>query len=143
MKANFFLIMLMVCSLITHAQLNKSRTTEEEYNYMSRGYKMQVESGLDIKKGYSLMKPIEITIGNYSFTYIGLIRGIQTNSPFIGWIVKANSKVWGNNYWYSLPQDNEELLMRSFEQISTLDKQMTTAFFISYAKLNLMTFVEF
>ena len=72
-----------------------------------------------------------------------MIRGTQPNSPFIGWIVKANSKVWGNNYYYGLPQDNEVLLMRSFEQITTLDKPMTTAFFISFTKLNLMTLVEF
>ena len=29
-----------------------SQTTEEEYNYVSKGYKIQLESGLDMKKGY-------------------------------------------------------------------------------------------
>ena len=32
-----------------------SQTTQEEYNYISKGYKVQVESGLDMKKGYTLV----------------------------------------------------------------------------------------
>lgn len=28
------------------------QTTEEEYNYLTKGYKVQIESGLDMKKGY-------------------------------------------------------------------------------------------
>ena len=31
------------------------QTTEEEYNYMTKGYKIQVESGLDMKKGYEFI----------------------------------------------------------------------------------------
>jgi len=30
------------------------QTTEEEYNYLTKGYKIQKESGLDMKKGYNL-----------------------------------------------------------------------------------------
>ena len=29
-----------------------AQTTEEEYNYITKGYKIQIESGLDMKKGY-------------------------------------------------------------------------------------------
>ena len=29
-------------------------TTQEEYNYVTKGYKIQQESGLDMKKGYSI-----------------------------------------------------------------------------------------
>lgn len=29
-----------------------SQTTEEEYNYVTKGYQIQLESGLDMKKGY-------------------------------------------------------------------------------------------
>ena len=39
-----------------------SQTTLEEYNYVTKGYKIQQESGLDIKKGYSMVKIDE----NYS-----------------------------------------------------------------------------
>lgn len=30
-----------------------SQTSQEEYNYITKGYKVQIESGLDMKKGYS------------------------------------------------------------------------------------------
>jgi hypothetical protein len=30
----------------------KGQTTLEEYNYVTKGYKNQIESGLDMKKGY-------------------------------------------------------------------------------------------
>lgn len=31
-----------------------AQTTEEEYNFITKGYKVQLESGLDMKKGYVL-----------------------------------------------------------------------------------------
>ncbi|MDY0388208.1 MAG: hypothetical protein RBT65_14025 [Methanolobus sp.] len=31
-----------------------AQTTQEEYNYITKGYKIQIESGLDMKKGYLL-----------------------------------------------------------------------------------------
>jgi hypothetical protein len=33
-------------------QFLRGQTTLEEYNYVTKGYKVQVESGLDMKKGY-------------------------------------------------------------------------------------------
>ncbi len=34
------------------SSVSYSQTTLEEYNYVTKGYKVQVESGLDMKKGY-------------------------------------------------------------------------------------------
>jgi hypothetical protein len=31
-----------------------AQTTLEEYNYLTKGYKIQIESGLDMKKGYRI-----------------------------------------------------------------------------------------
>lgn len=31
-----------------------AQTTEEEYNYVTKGYQIQLQSGLDMKKGYEL-----------------------------------------------------------------------------------------
>jgi hypothetical protein len=33
-------------------KLVNGQTTLEEYNYVTKGYKVQIESGLDMKKGY-------------------------------------------------------------------------------------------
>ncbi len=38
-----------------------SQTTQEEYNYITKGYKVQIESGLDMKKGYSF-----VDLGNWN-----------------------------------------------------------------------------
>ncbi len=40
-------IIFCIASFITLGQ-----TTETEYNYVTKGYKIQLESGLDMKKGY-------------------------------------------------------------------------------------------
>jgi len=32
-----------------------TQTTVEEYNYITKGYKIQIESGLDMKKGYEFV----------------------------------------------------------------------------------------
>jgi hypothetical protein len=45
----FFIIALVICTINSNAQ-----TTLEEYNYLTKGYKVQMESGLDMKKGYEL-----------------------------------------------------------------------------------------
>lgn len=56
MKTLLSLAFLMVCT-ITFAQ----GTTQEEYNYVTKGYKIQQESGLDMKKGYSIKNyPVKI-----------------------------------------------------------------------------------
>lgn len=36
------------------ANIELSPTTEEEYNYLTKGYRVQLESGLDMKKNYLL-----------------------------------------------------------------------------------------
>ena len=49
---------------------SKTTTTEEEYNYVTKGYKVQIESGLDMKKGYSLKD-----LGEWNLKYSDVSRG--------------------------------------------------------------------
>ncbi|AEE53763.1 hypothetical protein [Haliscomenobacter hydrossis] len=49
MKQIMILVMVMAFGAVY------SQTTVEEYNYVTKGYKIQVESGLDMKKGYRLV----------------------------------------------------------------------------------------
>jgi hypothetical protein len=49
---------------------SKITTTEEEYNYVSKGYKVQIESGLDMKKGYTLKD-----MGEWNLKYSDVTRG--------------------------------------------------------------------
>jgi hypothetical protein len=47
-----------------------SQTTMEEYYYLTKGYKVQIESGLDMKSGYSFENVTEsrVTSGDSSYT---------------------------------------------------------------------------
>ena len=55
-----FLGLALLAAQIINAQSCKDiPTTGEEYNYIVKGYKVQIESGLDMKKGYSLKDIIE------------------------------------------------------------------------------------
>lgn len=40
---------------LSTTKLYSQGTTQEEYNYITKGYKAQIEGGLDMKKGYSFI----------------------------------------------------------------------------------------
>lgn len=44
-----------ILSLIIFSPVTYGQTTIEEYNYIIKGYKVQTESGLDMKKGYEFV----------------------------------------------------------------------------------------
>lgn len=48
-------IALAILGTIFFSSSVKSQTTLEEYNYVTKGYKIQLESGLDMKQGYKFM----------------------------------------------------------------------------------------
>ena len=51
-----------------------SQTTEEEYNYLTKGYKFQIESGLDMKKGYTLQDLTSHNVGERKTEFKALFR---------------------------------------------------------------------
>ena len=48
---NFLILSL---ALFISVNVKSQATTMEEFNYLTKGYKIQLESGLDMKKGYEL-----------------------------------------------------------------------------------------
>ena len=52
--------------------------TQEEFNYLTKGLKVQEESGLDMKKGYVLQEVYSKKIGLYTFK--GICRTILHKS---------------------------------------------------------------
>src|SRR5258705_13789581 len=49
---------------------SKITTSEEEYNFVTKGYKVQIESGLDMKKGYVIKD-----LGEWNLKYSDVSRG--------------------------------------------------------------------
>ena len=115
-----------------------STVTEEEYNYMAKGFWSQIENGLDMKKGYE----IENTDGyamnytNYTFTFYPLMKlNVDKTKSLVGYIIKAHSGVSESNYHYAMPATADEVMIkRTFDSIRALDYSMTAAFFQCYVK---------
>jgi len=125
-------------SALSLAQIKTSVTTEEEYNYMTKGYSIQLSSGLDMKRGYATGISVKISQEYYAFNFIPLYKVTDVDSALVGHIVKAFSKSWDNTYWYGFPIGDQDLLNRTFKSISKLDESMTTGFFKAYAEFNLI-----
>jgi hypothetical protein len=103
-----------------------SQTTTDEYNYMTKGYKMQIEGGLDAKSGYTLTDMGSFIVDKYySFTYKYLTR--DSDNTFIGVMISAKSGVSGNTYYWAIPVGNSQLLEKYYSDISELDKTMLLA----------------
>jgi hypothetical protein len=69
---------------------------------MTKGYQQLVESGLDMKKGYSLENelPISTQDGKYVFTFKNLLR--QKDKSLAGIIIVAESNVWTRKYYLGM-----------------------------------------
>lgn len=60
--------------------LIKAQTSVEEYNYLTKGYKIYQESGIDIKQGYSDVSVDIIEVGNRRAELKAFIK-LSINKP--------------------------------------------------------------
>lgn len=114
MKTNILLTLLSV-SVVVQAQ-----TSLEEYNYMVKGYKIQIESGLDMKKGYEFRTDTSTEIAELN--KMGLefkdLYFVAKNS-YRGTLLIAKI---GEIKWYiCIPAKNsdDEVWNKYFEQLQT------------------------
>jgi hypothetical protein len=70
------MIMFLMLSLISYVTV-VAQTSQEEYNYLTKGYKVQIESGLDMKNGYSFTD-----IGEHYITTGSVIRKCNFKALF-------------------------------------------------------------
>jgi hypothetical protein len=106
---------------------------------MTKGIIVQLENGLDIKKGYSLRKFARNIIGKYTFTFNLLIREEQ-NEKIAGIIVYANSKVSGRNYIKAIPLGDTNkkyspLFSDYYDSVDEWDSNMATAYSVALSKI--------
>ncbi len=101
-------------------------TTEDEYNYVTKGYEMQTSSGLDMKKGYHFTDMFERKQGNYLFTGKYLVR--ESANEVAAIMVIAKSDVSRKTYYICIPYNNEQLVSRYWADLSAWDKPITTAY---------------
>lgn len=101
-------------------------TTLEEYNYMTKGYKIQVESGLDMKKGYYFNEIGEHQIGNYHFTIKNLVR--ENLRQLAGTLIISRSDVTSKVYYSAIPVNNPELMKLYASEIAKWDDGLTGSY---------------
>jgi len=101
-------------------------TTVEEYNYMTKGYKIQIESGLDMKKGYFFNDIGEHQIGNYHFTIKNLVR--ENLRQLAGTLIISRSDVTNKVYYSAIPVNNPELMKLYASEIAKWDDGLTGAY---------------
>ena len=70
--------MLRILCIVSAVQLvaasATAQTTEEEYNYVTKGYEMQVKGGLDMKQGYRFENLLTDTVKDRKSEFKALIR---------------------------------------------------------------------
>jgi hypothetical protein len=120
----------LLLSAVSFAQ----NTTQEEYNFMTKGYQQLIESGLDMKKGYALADTMAFTTQGqkYEFYFMNLVR--QKDKSLAGTIVIAFSKAWNKKYYLGMTSaqsdnsiDHEPNLMVQISNYNW-DNNIKTAF---------------
>lgn len=130
-KITMLLIML---SVAIYGQDKPEGTSQEEYNYMTKGYQIQLSSGLDVKKGYRIEDLYIFNADQYNFKFKAFVRD---NNTLAGIIMVSTSKLWGNVYYSAIPVNNNELLANFNAQLDIWDEPMVTAY--GYASTSLMS----
>ena len=92
-------------------------TTQEEYNYVSKGYKIQVESGLDMKKGYKIVET-ERMLDDVQVKF--LFR--ESDKTLAATIIVWHAKFFNKDYYVCLPN-------------SKASKELWQSFYISMNEL--------
>lgn len=105
---------------------NYPSTTIEEYNYLTKGYRIQKDSGLDMKSGYSFVNLSTKVRGSYTFFFKALKRDEKNEVAAI--LVQAYSDVSGKTYYLAMPFNNQMLKDKFEDDIRDWDESMTTAF---------------
>jgi hypothetical protein len=132
MKQIFVTAILAIAALSTKAQ-----TTVDEYNYLTKGYKTQIESGLDMKVGYSLKDLGEYSSKSRSCEFKALVK--KANNKTVGTlaIFHAVSLVGTKKtYYFCIPtagSDNSvmEMYTKSLTELSSEDANRDMAIFVS------------
>jgi hypothetical protein len=140
-KMKNFLLLLLLVTGSTFAQdkaaeqpESKIITTEEEYNYLTQGYKIAIETGADMKVGYTLEHMPEIKAGNFTAKY-SFLKETATKQTKAVLIVLEKEK--GNSdkvVYLCLPFNNGELLKKFYAETQTLGITMMDIFSASFFK---------
>ncbi|MBB1194998.1 hypothetical protein DNC80_15135 [Flavobacterium sp. SOK18b] len=109
------------------AEVTSASTNQKEYNYLTKGLKIQRESGLDIIAGYDLLEAGKVSIGTqYSFSFSNLIEKSTGNLKAISVVV--TSTVTKSTYYLCIPVNNLKLFSEYTDYTYQLSPELAKAF---------------
>ena len=83
------------------------QTTLEEYNYITKGYKVQMESGLDMKKGYEL-EDIDKQSTQERTAELKILYRIKDNKKEIAAYMVVYKRSGSPNEYICIPHPNSD-----------------------------------
>ncbi|MEI6750466.1 MAG: hypothetical protein WCM93_15020 [Bacteroidota bacterium] len=124
-KCTLFLIIVVFVSLTFSVKSTCGQTTQEEYNYVTKGYKTQIESGLDMKKGYSLKEITTASVGVRNVVLKGLYR---TSSNVLCAIMIEYTKSGEATQYFCAPMTGspQEIYTQFYNSLSDNDTKINS-----------------
>jgi hypothetical protein len=101
--------MLLLSTTVFYAQF--AATNLDDFNYLTKGYQIQTESGLDMKQGYTLQKisgrPFSAIVGNDTrFTEFYSLFKEGIDKPKATLLILYNSKTPNEKTYFCIPAFN-------------------------------------
>lgn len=113
MKNLLFAILFLAAGTISAQQVV---TSEEEYNYLTKGYAISLQTGQDIKKGYEIEKFFERSAESFQFSYYFFKEIESKKTKAILVIVKKEKGKDDKVNYICIPFNNKDLMKRSFQE---------------------------
>ena len=137
MKKILLILIFTIGINFSYAQTNndwasKFETTEKEYNFLTKGLRIQKDSGLDIIDGYKLVPFNEYKANNYIFN---LQKLVNTAGDFRAYSLIITSRVSGTTYYLCIPRgQSSNLYHRYYNDIEKFDMPLKNQFvyFLSF-----------
>ncbi len=121
-----------------------AQTTVEEYNYLTKGYRIQIETGLDMKSGYTLQDAGTYKTSSRSCNFKALIR---KNTDDLAGTLAIFHAANGAYYYFCIPTigSPDELFSAYRASLGILDNADAArdySFFLSEVYAVIMKSVE-
>lgn len=126
MKKIFTLVVAMIFA--TGFSQEKAVTTVEEYNYLTQGYKLALETGADLKAGYELIKIDEDKIGDFSVSYFIFKNTESKKTKAMLLVLKKDKDKADKVVYLCLPFNNGELFKKFAKETESLGVSMKMYF---------------
>lgn len=136
-----FLCASVVILLTLRSSESRAQTTFEEYNYVTKGYRVQIESGLDMKKGYTFADinsyRLSYTTGGFRETEFKVLLKEEGKKPVAIMCIYTSSTNPSKEY-ICIPQPNspKEVWDSTYSKISTFEGEDATALLWGLAKIS-------